>query len=59
MFIEFPFGKQRIFLNSEHIISILRDEKYESAQITFINGEFQDFQLSKDEFNKLLKKLNQ
>lgn len=59
MFIEFPFGKQRILLNSEHIISILWDEKYESAQITCRNGEFHDFQLSKDEFNKLLKKLNQ
>ena len=59
MFIEFPFGKQRILLNSKYILSILWDEKYESAQITWINGEFHDFQLPKDEFNKLLKKLNQ
>ena len=58
MFIEFPFGRQKIILNSDHIVSILWDEKFGSAQITFSNGKFEDFAISKAEFAELQKKLN-
>ena len=60
MFIKLPFGRQKIILNSDHIVSILWDEKFGGARITFSNGKFEDFaiSISKAEFAVLLKKLN-
>lgn len=59
MFIEFPYGEQKVILNSAHIISILWHERYDSVQITCSNNKFFDFELSKNEFNALQKKLSQ
>ena len=59
MFIEFPYGEQKVVLNSASIVSILWDERYHSIQVTCSNGAFWDFELSKSEFTALQKKLNQ
>lgn len=58
MFIEFPYGEQKIILNSAHIVSILCIERQCSIQVTCSNGDFWDFELSKTEFITLQKRLN-
>lgn len=59
MFIEFPYGEQKVILNSARIVSILWHEKRHSIQVACSNGDFWDFELSKSKFTALQKKLNQ
>lgn len=47
MFIEFPFGRQKIILNSDHIVSILWDEKFGGLKSLLVTVNLKILQFQK------------